>query len=58
MGAFRTHKGEGAKKWYTARNPTLDLSSVDIQPGQKFILMTTVKLTAHGNPIWKSTMIY
>ncbi len=57
LGAFRTHKGPGADKWYTPQDPTLDLSSSEIQAGQKFILSTTAILTRKGNPIWRSAAL-
>ncbi len=54
--AFMTHKGVGKGSWYTPQDGGLDLSGSTIQPGQKFMLITSTN--AKGNPLWKRAILY
>lgn len=52
LAAYRAKKGPGEGKWYTAQDCIFDMSSSDVQPGQKFALTTSKN--SKGNPRWDS----
>jgi hypothetical protein len=55
LSAFRANKGPGKDKWYTPHDGMLDMSNPDIQPGQTFLL--TSSLNSKGNPRWDSAKL-